>query len=285
MKCLGSILAGAAAGACLFAVAAATKVPRHDRDWVEHLATTAEIAWSSDGGAVTIAPIRDWQYIPIDDGLAILEANRQSGTYRTEDLEAVWFVEEPHPGLPMMAHTFIVFDFGDAATGGGGMVGLTIEARKVDGERYNPLLGALNKYELIYVWAEPRDLISRRATLLEHELYAYRLALSSEQARSYFMALVQRTDDIYEAPRFYNTLRSNCTNELAKAAGLSWDPAFVFTGGAAEALFNRGLIAGETFETVRAAAELAPRVKGRNWRVETFNTRLRTLTPEQPTEP
>lgn len=49
-----------------------------------------------------------------------------------------------------------------------------------------------------------------------------------------------------------NTLFPNCTNELARAAGLAWTPEFVLTGGADEFLFERGFIPATDFETALA---------------------------------
>ena len=44
------------------------------------------------------------------------------------------------------------------------------------------------------------------------------LALSQAEAEAYLTALLEKTVSIEQRPRFYNTLTSNCTNELAKAA-------------------------------------------------------------------
>ncbi len=262
---------GLLAALLVFGLAVCTRTPLHDRDWVDHLAATPEVSWNRDGSIVTLGPVRDWQYLPVKDGVAILEAYRRQTSWQLDQLEAVWFIEEPHPGWRQMAHTFVIFDFG--ATG---MLGLTIEARRTEDETYNPLLGTLNKYELLYVWAEPRDLLTRRATLLGHELFAYRLALTREQRIAYFRALVDRTAALAERPRFYNTLTSNCTNELAKAARLDWDPAFILTGHAAQALFERGLIAGDDFASVRARASIADALLRRpSWDVDALFALLR----------
>jgi len=266
-----SIVAGLVAAVALLALAVALKSPRHDRDWVDHLVATPEVDWSADGRTVRIGPVRDWQYLAIEDGMAILEVYRQDTRWRPETLSQVWFIVEPHPGHAKMAHTFVVFDFG-----ADGMIGLTIEARRTEEETYNPVSGALNAYELLYVWATPRDLLTRRARLLGRDLHAYRLELTPAQRVAYFRSLVARTAAIAERPRFYNTLRSNCTNELAKAAGLDWDPAFILTGGAAEALFERGLIAGDDFAAVKARAEIADAIRARpSWTPEAFDALLR----------
>jgi len=53
-----------------------------------------------------------------------------------------------------------------------------------------------------------------------------------------------------------NTLFSNCTNELARAAGLAKTPEFVLTGGADECRFEQGFVSAPHFETAQARADL-----------------------------
>ncbi|MCA8900007.1 MAG: DUF4105 domain-containing protein, partial [Hyphomonas sp.] len=113
------------------------------------------------------------------------------------------------------------------------------------------------KFELMYYWSSPRDLMTRRAVMMDRELYMYRLALTQEEAEYYLTVLLEKTASIEQRPRFYNTFSSNCTNELAKAADLPWHPAFIFTGEADKALHLRGRIDGEgSFEEVRARARI-----------------------------
>ena len=171
-------------------------------------------------------------------------------------MRRVWFVVEPHPGLPVMAHTLVLFEFEQ-----GELIGLTVEARKQASEKYSALRGTLNAFELIYQWATPRDLLTRRAVYMDKALYLYPLVLSQAETEAYLRVLLEQTQRIEHHPRFYNTLTSNCTNELAKSAGLGWHPAFVLTGGADKALFDMGRIEGEgDFESIRAKARIDPRV-------------------------
>lgn len=256
------ILLGIAAAVVAGLAFVLTKTPRQDRDWQPHLARTASVSWQSP--VAEVAPVRDWTYRRLDgppDRPEDAEAGIVSRGWiervdvEPERLSGVWLLVEPHPGLPLMAHTLVLFEFQD-----GGLVGLTIEARKERGERFAPFRGLFNKYELAYVWATPRDLLSRRAVLLQHELYLYRLDLTAAEGEAYLRALLRRTEALHARPRFYNTLTSNCTNELAKTAGLAWDPAFVLTGRAAEALHQRGRIAGASFEAVKAGARITDAV-------------------------
>ena len=251
MKVRAVFLAGLA-GLLVFGLAVWTKVPRHDRTWKAHLSRLPEVAL--DDETFSIATYRNWTY---PRGEAPEPAWQDLAQHSIGDVRTVWFLVEPHPGLPVMAHTLVLFEFDT-----GDMIGLTVEARKEAGESYSALRGGLNAFELIYQWATPRDLLTRRAVFMEKELYRYRLELSQGEAEAYLRAVLEKTQAIEREPRFYNTLTSNCTNELAKAAGLPWHPAFVLTGGSAEALYEMGRISGpEDFGEVREAARIDDRVR------------------------
>ncbi|NBC20983.1 MAG: DUF4105 domain-containing protein [Alphaproteobacteria bacterium] len=244
------LLAGLAALA-VFIAAVLTKTPRHDRDWVEHLSVTPKIR--RDGEAWRVSPVRDWRY---DGDGPVVREWIEGARLDPERLQRVWLMVEPHPGLDIMAHTLVLFEFRD-----GGLIGLTIEARREKGETYDPLRGALGRFELIYVWATPRDLLTRRVVHLDHEVYLYRLELTLVEARAYLTSLLERSAALEMRPRFYNTLTSNCTNELAKSGRLAWHPAFILTGGAARALHGRGRIAGDDFDKVKASANMTETVR------------------------
>ncbi|MEO0714496.1 MAG: DUF4105 domain-containing protein [Pseudomonadota bacterium] len=266
------LAAGLAAG--LFLLIVYTKAASHDRHWQPHLGKVPQVDQSGD--IVRITPIRDWTY-SIQQALQTAWVS-EGVSIDLSALKQVWFVVEPHPGIPMMAHTLVLFEFDD-----GDLIGLTIEARKQIHETYNPVAGAFRRYELIYVWAEPRDLLTRRAVMLDHQLYIYPLDLSRAQARAYLEGLVERTAEIERRPRFYNTLISNCTNELAKSAGLAWQPAFVLTGRSAEALHRAGYISASEFEDARASADMTEAVQMLvDASVRDFNTGLLSALSARP---
>ncbi|MEZ6011070.1 MAG: DUF4105 domain-containing protein [Hyphomonas sp.] len=249
---LRPVLLGALAAFGVFLMAVSVKQPRHDRDWYPHLSRLPHV--DLDNGTFSIAPYSNWTYTedaPDERRWTDLPPHRIS------DVRCVWFVMEPHPGLPIMAHTFVLFEFRE-----GDLVGLTIEARKEKREKYSALAGAFNKFELLYDWASPRDLMTRRAVMMDRQLYMYPLELSQAEAEAYLTALLEKTIAIERRPRFYNTLTSNCTNELAKAAKLPWHPAFIFTGGADAALYAQKRIAGaDGFEAVRERARIDAAVR------------------------
>ena len=181
---------------------------RLDRKWVDNLAHMPNVQISP--GAFALDHVADWTYTA--EGPATREAITFANTF--DNLRNVWFVVEPQPGGEYAAHTLILFEFG-----GDRIVGLTVEARLEQGETYDAVAGAFNKFELAYVWATARELLTRRVTFLDKDVYVYPLQLDESQKRNFLRLLLEGTRDVATHPRFYNTITSNCTNELAKVAG------------------------------------------------------------------
>ncbi len=247
MRWLGAIGMAAGLAIALFILAVNLQAARHDRPWRDDLAHTPQVEWTARRFAIT--PYRDWTYSP---QAPLTRDWMQAGPLVIADVRRAYLVVEPHPGLPVMAHTLVIFAFEE-----GEAIGVSIEARKEADEDYSPLRGTFNRFELLYQWASPKDLLTRRAVMMDRALYMYPLVLDQAETETFLAALLAKTEAIASRPRFYNTLLSNCTNELAKSAGLGWDPAFVFTGFAGDALYREGRIAGEgPFATVKAAARI-----------------------------
>lgn len=246
MRCLFVALV-LALGAC------ATGPARSDRNWYPYLSRTAHVDLAGD--RFSVAPVSDWSYARAGP----TTETYVDAAYGINELREVWFVLEPQPGLAIAAHTFLLFEFE-----GGRLLGLTIEARREDDEQYSAWSGIWNRYELSYLWASARDLLTRRAVMLEHEVYIYPVAVGDEQKRTLLRRLLQRTDDLERRPRYYNTLFSNCTNELAKAAGFNWAPAFILTGDSDEYLYNRRIIPGRSFEEAHRRADVTALIRDLN---------------------
>ncbi len=137
-----------------------------------------------------------------------------------------------------------------------------MEARRQVGESYSALAGIFRTYELIYLWATEKDLLTRRAVYLPDDLYGYRLNVSPQTARAALRHFIARTNQLAGRPRFYNTLFSNCTNELAKTVNGSGEEvipyhySFVLTGYADRYLHRLGYIGDgdRDFATIRKSS-------------------------------
>lgn len=203
----------------LSSCATLTGPARTDRDWYPYLARTAHVELRDD--RFTVSPVSDWRYASAGE----TATDYIDAAYDFAALRTVWFMLEPQPGSQLAAHTLLLFEFeGDR------MLGLTIEARREAGEDYSAFNGLFNAFELAYVWGTARDFLTRRTVMLDHEVFIYPVDITDEQERMLLRRLLERTQALETQPRYYNTVLSNCTNELAKAAGFHWAPAYVLTG-------------------------------------------------------
>lgn len=230
-----------------------TDTPRTDRNWYPYLSRTAHVENTATG--FRVAPVSDWSYA--HDGPT--SETYIEAAYDFDALRGVWFMLEPQPGSQLAAHTLLLFEFeGDR------LLGITIEARREAHEDYSAIAGIGPAYELAYVWASARDLLVRRAVMLDHEVFVYPVAITPEQQRTLLTRLLERTQALETSPRFYNTILSNCTNELAKAAGFDWAPAFILTGRSDEYLFRRGIIPGDTFADAHERSDMTRYIQALN---------------------
>ena len=228
--------------------------PQMDRNWYPYLSHTPQVEITETG--FTVSPVSDWSY----------EFDRETDTtylpsasYNFDELRRVWFMLEPQPGSQLAAHTLLLFEFSDDR-----ILGLTIEARREQGEEYSAFHGQFNAFELIYIWATARDLLVRRATMLDHEVFVYPVDITEAQSRTLLVHLLERSQSLSHTPRYYNTVMSNCTNELAKAAGFHWAPAYILTGRSDEYLYRRGILPGPSFEEAHARSDMTAFIQALN---------------------
>lgn len=77
------------------------------------------------------------------------------------------------------------------------------------------MLGGLYKqFELIYQVSSERDAFTLRASDPEAHLYVYPVKATPEFIRGLFVDLMERGGTLTDAPRFYHSLRANCTTVL-----------------------------------------------------------------------
>ena len=236
----------------------AAQTPRNDRNWYPYLARDTHL--TRNGAQVHIAPVTDWRY----DAAGPTSEHYSSADFNIAELRRVWFVLEPQPGSDLAAHTFLMFEFPRDR-----LIGITIEARRQEHEPYDALRGAFNTFELSYLWGSARDLLTRRAVMLDHAVFVYPLMLTETQKRDLLSRLVDRTAALEAHPRFYNTLYSNCTNELAKATDLDWNIAFILTGLSDEHLYKQGFIPGSNFGEAHRRADFSGFVRAWNTQAQT----------------
>ncbi len=250
--------------------------PNNDRDWEVGFETLPQIEINDD--IVGITNLRDYRYAPgkfISAGYIDREVN-------ISKLERVWFLVEPFEGFPIIkfggiAHTYFVFDFEDEKP-----IVVSVEARREKEEQFGLLKGMLNSFEIMYVWGTEEDLTQRRILIEDNSVYMYPLTISKEQGRRLFLQLAKTTQSLETTPRFYNSLTSNCTNELAKNANASkpgtipYHAAWIFPGYSDEMLYELGFIQNDiSFEEVKNNYYISDLVK-KYYAEPDFSEQLRT---------
>ena len=155
---------------------------------------------------VLIHNIRDFDY---DSAGNVRSPGYRSNTYNLDSLETVWFILAPfEPENRGPAHSFLSFGFGDSQ-----FVAISVEARREAHESYSIVKGAFKQFELIYIVGTETDLIRSRVAR-DDDVYLYPIRASKEKVRLLFTEMLQRANQLYDKPEFYNTLTNNCTTNI-----------------------------------------------------------------------
>jgi len=179
--------------------------PSHDRDWESG---HDELPYMQiEDGTITVENMRDFQW----DGPFEATQNYITDTFNLEEMDSAEVIISHFAEFEGMAHIFLSFGFMD-----GRHIDISLETRRESDEKFSPLLGILRQFEIIYVVGTDRDLIGVRTGHRDERVYVYPVTASPEKIQELFITLSEEINDVYEKPRFYNTLLHNCTNELTR---------------------------------------------------------------------
>ena len=93
-------------------------------------------------------------------------------------------------------------------------VTISAELRKEQWEYFNPILWALNQYELMYIIWDENDLVKLRANIRKDIVRMYPMKATEDQMQYLFTSMVIRADKLTKQPEFYNTLYKSCTTSI-----------------------------------------------------------------------
>jgi hypothetical protein len=185
-----------------YGLAAILIQPSNDRNWSTDQEILPKIKINRD--TVTIEDIRNFTYASTTSYTpAYYSASYQRGT-----VKRVWFIVEPFKGLGA-AHTFLSFEFDD-----GRYLPISVEIRKEKGETFNPILGLMRQYELMYVIGDEQDLVKLRTNYRHDDVYMYPMKTTKERANELFEDMLIRAQETQASPEFYNTLTNTCTTNI-----------------------------------------------------------------------
>jgi hypothetical protein len=191
----------------LFLLQTLLKSPSNNRDWNIDQKILSNVIFKGD--EITINNIRNISY----KNETNFKVSYYNKTININDLERLDYILERFSNYEGIAHTMLTFGFKDES-----QIAISIEIRKEKGETYSPLKGLFNEYETMYVIGDETDLINLRTNHRNDDTYLYPIKISNESLKKLFIAMLEKTNKLYNEPEFYNTLTSTCTTELAKHA-------------------------------------------------------------------
>lgn len=197
------LLIALACAGVLGALAFSAAAPSNEHDWAVEQSVLPSV--TIDGHVARVDGVRDFAWLP--DGTAAPAWETRS--YDLDRIESVWFVLVPFgERLRGPAHAFLSFGFADSQ-----YVAISVEARRRVGQQYSLLGGMLKRFGIVYVIGDERDLIGSRVAGGD-DVFVYPVRATADAARDLFVAMLQSADSLRARPRFYGTIRDNCTTNI-----------------------------------------------------------------------
>lgn len=232
--------------------------PTSDGEWSRLHATMVQTDFASD--TVHLRDIRNTTLLP-DGGY---EVRHYDKSIDLTQVKSVWFGVQQFVSWRGGSHTFVSFEFDD-----GTFLAISVEARRGEGEQFNPLRGMFKQCGLIYVVGDELDVIGSRAAESKYPIYLYPMRSTRKQAREMFEIMLRRADSLRTAPEFYHTTVNNCTTNIVNSLNViapirispfNWRVMFPgYSGGVA---YEQGLIDSDApFSEVQKMARINERAK------------------------
>jgi len=205
----------------------------NDRDWAPEV---SKVPWAQiDGDRLTVHNIRNFDYRSETD----FTPHWEDRTYDLAKLRSFDFMLV-YWGSPSIAHAMVSFGFDD-----GQYLAVSIETRREKPESYSTVQGFFRQYELIYIFADERDVVRLRTDYRNEDVYLYRTTGTPAQAREVLMSYLAGTNELKDHPAFYNALTSNCATTVITRvqdagipAKMSWE--ILLSGYAARKAYANG---------------------------------------------
>jgi len=243
----------------------------NDKNWAADV--VHGITGSVDGDRLSVRNVRNFSWRTEADYIERWEQRTYDlSQLRSLDLFLVYWMG------PSIAHTIMSFGFDD-----GRYLDFSIELRRTQNDQYSALAGFFKTYELVFIGADERDLMTLRKVRNE-QIRLYRLRTPPERARALLVEYIEQANDLAVNPKFYNTLTTNCTTAIfdmmrAVTSSVPFDWRIILTGYLPGYLYEHGAVDTRIpLEELRERADVTGRVDGNLSEVE-FSSRIREGVP------
>ncbi|WP_299875827.1 DUF4105 domain-containing protein [uncultured Cocleimonas sp.] len=224
------------------------KSPSLSNSWSLGNAHSPSVTISDD--QVEIQNYRDIDWVKFyktpADSIQARKLIEQQG-YRTlnfplSDIQTLKVAVSHFSAVSEIAHLFILFELKDKQ-----VIGLSVEARKEQGEDYSLIGGLTAKFEVIYLLGSHNDLVGLRQKRYE-DVYIYPIKAKPAEVQALFKVAAARTNQLDKNPELYHLFFKNCTTEIVSLVNQLTDqkyPWFVqhlAPGDAGKALYELDMI-------------------------------------------
>jgi Domain of unknown function (DUF4105) len=193
-------------GACFAIVFGwwATLQPSNDRNWSDDVAQTT--SGTVEGDRLVVRNVRNFVWRNDTD----FDPRWETRSYNLNALTGIDLIMSYWAG-ERIAHTILSFGFAD-----GQHLAFSIEIRKERTESFSALAGFFRHYELAFIAADERDVVGVRTNVRGEDVRIFRLRATPGQARALLLEYIAEANDVARAPRFYNSLTTNCTTQVVR---------------------------------------------------------------------
>jgi hypothetical protein len=172
--------------------------PSNDREWQKDVSVAPTI--DIEGDRVTVRGVRDFRWRSDTD----FDARWEDRTYDLSKLRS-FDLFMSYWGPVDWCHTIVSFGFE-----GGEQLAVSVETRKEVGEGYSTLAGIYKRFELVYVFADERDVIGVRTNCRGENVQLYHVRAPPDRLREVFLSYARFADDLARSPQFYKVFRNSC---------------------------------------------------------------------------
>jgi hypothetical protein len=232
--------------------------PSNERDWTPDVARTAVL--EINGNELTVHNVRDCDWRSDDN----FTPHWNDRTFHLSDLQTVDLLF-CHWGSKAIAHGIVSFGFAD-----GRHLDVSVEMRREKSETSSMIQSFFRQYELVYVFADERDVVRVRTNVRKEDVYLYETNIPQDKAKALLLSYAKRANHLAAHPEFYNALTSNCiTNivHIAKvvnpSARISWE--MLLSGYAPRQAYRNGrLDTSMSFEALQAQSLISKAAQAAN---------------------
>lgn len=191
---------------CITAIVGyAIQSPSNDRQWAPEVSRLPKI--HIDENMLKVENLRDFIWESEDT----FEERWTKTSYDLNELSGIEAIVVPFDESDLAAHVMLSFVFENERN-----LLVSVEARREIGEEYSLLAGASRQFELIYLFGTEQDLLDLRILHRGDRVYSLPIKADKRFSRELLLELSQSANQLIKTPRFYATLRDNCTTTLLR---------------------------------------------------------------------